>query len=172
MSPLRRLIAAVAMTLAAFSARADFNDGVVAYLMGDYQTAYNTMRALAETADHGYAQYYVGMMYLNGQGVTQSYEDAGQWFLKAAEHSIPQAQYKLGLLYSNGQGLPRDYERAYAWYKAGAAHNHPRSVEALDDARTRLSAAELVEAEKLATKFASEYGPKEDAGQPVQIKNE
>ena len=169
---MRKLIGLVVLSIAAVSARADFNDGVVAYSMGEYQTAYNTMRSLAETADHGYAQYYVGMMYLNGQGVEQSFEDAGAWFLKAAEHSIPQAQFKLGQLYFNGQGLPRDYERAYAWYRAGAAHKHTRSLEALTEAKSRLSAEELREAEKLAEQLVRDYGPKVDAGEAVEIKPE
>ncbi len=154
------------------AARADFNDGVIAYTMGEYQTAYNTMRSLAETADHAYAQYYLGMMYLNGQGVVQSYEDAGTWFRKAAEHSIPQAQYKLATLYFNGQGVPRDYEYAYAWYSAGVAHKHAKSIAAIADARARLSAEELVEAEKLSQKFIRDYGPKENAGEAVEIKPE
>ncbi|MDZ7736346.1 MAG: hypothetical protein U5P41_09760 [Gammaproteobacteria bacterium] len=50
---------------------ADFNSGVVAYLMGEYDKAFATMQSLSETADHGYAQYYLGMMYLKGQGARQ-----------------------------------------------------------------------------------------------------
>jgi len=153
-------------------ARADFNDGVIAYTMGEYQTAYNTMRSLAETTDHAYAQYYLGMMYLNGQGVEQSYEDASTWFRKAAEHGIPQAQYKLATLYFNGQGVPRDFEYAYAWYSAGAAHQHQKSLEAIADARAKLSPEELKEAEKLSEKFIRDYGPKEGADKPVEIKAE
>ncbi len=56
---------------------ADFNGAVIAYLMGDYDKAYTTMRARAESTNHSYAQYYIGMMYLNGQGVKQDYEEAG-----------------------------------------------------------------------------------------------
>ena len=36
---------------------ADFNDGAVAYSMGDYQTAYRTMQALAVGSEDEYAQY-------------------------------------------------------------------------------------------------------------------
>lgn len=169
-SRFRKFLAAACIALAfAPVAHADFNDGVVAYLMGDYQTAYNTMRSLGETADHAYAQYYVGMMYLNGQGVTQSYEDAATWFRKAAEHGISQAQHKLATLYSSGQGLPRDYEYAYAWYAAAAAQNHVKSQEALPEAKAKLSAEELREADKLAEKFIREYAPKEEAEGPREV---
>ena len=61
------------------------------------------MQSLAETSDHGFAQYYMGMMYLKGQGVDQDYEAASNWFRKASEKNIPQAQYKLGDLYFKGR---------------------------------------------------------------------
>ena len=114
---------------------ADFNEGVVAYLMGDYNKAYSTMRGLAESTGHSYAQYYIGMMYLNGQGVEQDYEQAGHWFRLASEQAIPQAQYKLATLYLNGQGLPRDYEFAYSWFSVASSHNHKRSIAAAEELR-------------------------------------
>ena len=160
------------LSLLAAPARADFNDGVVAYLMGDYDKAYATMRSLADTADHAYAQYYLGMMYLQGQGVTQSYEEAANWFMKSAKHGIPQAQYHLGDLYMKGQGLPRDFEYAFAWFSAGAAQQHQKSMQALAQARRQLSPEELQEAGKLAAKFVEQYGPKPGAEKPQTIKNE
>ena len=33
------------------TAHADFNEGVVTYLMGDYDKAFTTMQSLAETSD-------------------------------------------------------------------------------------------------------------------------
>ena len=162
----------ICLAILATPARADFNDGVVAYLMGDYDKAYATMRSLADTADHAYAQYYLGMMYLQGQGVTQSYEEAANWFMKSAEHGIPQAQYHLGDLYMKGQGLPRDYEYAYAWFSAGAAQKHQKSVEAVELARKQLSPEELQQADKLAAKYIEQYGPKPDADKPKNIQNQ
>lgn len=158
---------------ASLPVRADFNDGVVAYLMGQYDTAYATMRSLAESSNHAYAQYYVGMMHLNGQGVAQDYEEAASWFRKAAEQSISQAQYKLGNLYLNGQGLPRDYEFAYSWFRVAAIHGHRKSIDALPGAREKLSEDELKEADKLSQEFIKKYGPKEgEAGKPREISKE
>lgn len=172
---MKKFIAVILLSLSFIRlAYADFNDGVMAYLMGQYETAYNTMRSLAETADHAYAQYYVGMMYLNGQGVEQSYEEAGKWFRKAAEHGIPQAQYKLGYLYSKGQGLPKDLEYAYAWYRVGATRNHQKSINSIAEVKTQLTDEELNEAEKLSLDLIQQYGPKEDeeAGTPKMIEKE
>ncbi len=154
--------------------RADFNDGVVAYLMGDYDKAFSTMQSLAETSDHGFAQYYLGMMYLKGQGVEQDYKNASKWFRKASEKNIPQAQYKLGDLYYKGRGVPKDYEFAYVWFSVGASHQHQLSQSAINKAKDKLSAEELTEADKLIATYVEKYGPKEDVdpSQPIQLENE
>lgn len=148
-------------------ALADFNDGVYAYSRGDYDRAYNTMRSLAETSDHGLAQYYLAMMYLRGEGVELSYEEAAKWFRRSAEQRIKQAQYRLGELYMKGRGVPKDYEYAYAWYRLGAEHKHKKSINALAAARENLSAEELEEAEKLSRKLIKQFGPlPEQEGKP------
>ena len=152
---------------------ADFSDGVIAYSMGEYKQAYNTMRSLAETSDHGLAQYYVAMMYLKGNGVGQSYEEAAKWFRKSAEQRIKQAQYRLGELYMSGRGVPKDYEYAYAWYRVGAEHQHKKAMGSLAQAKANLSAEELEEAEKLSRKFIRQFGPLSEQEQKAQtIDNE
>ena len=161
-------------TLITSPARADFNDGVVSYLMGDYDKAFTTMQSLAETSDHGFAQYYIGMMYMKGQGVEQDYKNASKWFRKASEQNIPQAQYKLGDLYFKGRGVPKDYEYAYVWFNVGASHEHQLSMNAIKKAKAKLSEEELSEADKLIAKYVKKYGPKEDVdpSQPIKIDNE
>src|SRR3970282_1293199 len=162
------------MLLGINTARADFNDGVVAYLMGDYEKAYNTMVSLAKTDEKdGLAQYYLGMMYLKGQGVAQDYEEAGEWFRKSSENRLPQAQYKLANLYTEGKGVPKDYEFAFLWYSTGAAHNHALSKKAVENAKARLSGSELKEAQKLLTEFIEKYGPQpEEPAKTTQLPDE
>lgn len=162
------------ITLFTTTARADFNDGVVAYMMGDYEKAFTTMQSLAETSDHGYAQYYLGMMYMKGQGVEQDYKSASEWFRKASEKSIPQAQYKLGDLYFKGRGVPKDYEFAYVWFSVGASFKHKLSMASVDKAKEKLSEEELTEANKLIATYIEKYGPKKevDPNQPIKIDNE
>tara|TARA_B100000953_G_scaffold298649_1_gene296019 strand:- start:1854 stop:2375 length:522 start_codon:yes stop_codon:yes gene_type:complete len=154
--------------------RADFNDGVVAYLMADYEKAFTTMQSLAETSDHGFAQYYMGMMYLKGQGVDQDYEAASNWFRKASEKNIPQAQYKLGDLYFKGRGVPKDYEYAYIWYSVGASHKHELSEKSVKKAKNKLSDEELKEADKVIVTYIKKYGPEKDIDptKPIKIENE
>ena len=161
--PVKKLPAVIFLSCFwALPALADFVDGVFAYNRGEYEQAYNTMRSLAETSDHGLAQYYLAMMYLRGQGAGQSYEEAAKWFRKAAQQRIKQAQFRLAELYMSGRGVPRDYEYAYAWYRTGAEHQHRKSIDALPTARENLTAGELEEAEKLARKFIRQYGPREE----------
>jgi TPR repeat protein len=50
------------------------------------------------------AQFNLGLMYYNGQGVTQDYSQAADWYRKAAAQGNAAAQYNLGLMYYNGQG--------------------------------------------------------------------
>ncbi len=153
-------------------AQADFNDGVVAYLTGDYDTAFNTMMSLADTTDDAMAQYWLGTMYLKGQGVDQDYEKASKWLRRASEQSIPNAQYKLARLYAEGNGVPQDSEFAYIWYSVGAAHEHTKSVNAISDARAQLSEDELNAAEKMIPEYVEKYGPKPEEDKNVGGKTE
>ena len=64
---------------AAAPAVSQFDQGVAAYGRADYATAYRLWRPLA---DQGLAnaQYNLGLMYANGQGVAQDYVQAHNWF--------------------------------------------------------------------------------------------
>jgi len=159
---MKRTFFAIILLMSTQIARADFNDGVVAYLMGDYETAYNTMISLAKTSEDGLSQYYLGVMYMKGQGVEQNYEEASKWLREAAEKGLAHAQYKLADLYTQGQGVPQDYEYAYIWYSVGAAHKHQLSLNAVEGVKTKLSPEEKTEADKVITDYIEKYGPKEE----------
>ena len=66
----------------AFSA--DFQKGVTAAQSGDYATALRELTPLAKQGDAD-AQYNLGLMYRNGQGVPQDYKTAVKWYRLAAE---------------------------------------------------------------------------------------
>ncbi len=76
----------------------DFRKGLDAYNGGDYATALRTWRPLAE-AGNARAQYNLGLMYDNGQGVTQDYPEAVRWYRLAAARGHPSAQFNLGVIY-------------------------------------------------------------------------
>ena len=147
--------------------RADFNDGVVALMMGNYDLALQTFVPLAETSDHAFAQYFLGRMHAGGQGVERNAEAAAGWYRKAAEKGVADAQVRHAELYENGQGVPPDMEYAYGWYSVAAHLGNPKGHEGLERTNGRLSAGERVEAEKLARRFIEAYGtvPKSTARQ-------
>ncbi|EMS2178467.1 tetratricopeptide repeat protein [Neisseria gonorrhoeae] len=61
------------------------------------------------------AQFNLGVMYENGQGVGQDYVQAVQWYRKASEQGDAQAQYNLGLMYYDGRGVRQDLALAQQW---------------------------------------------------------
>ena len=119
---LRAWIAAFGLALypSAPPVSADQNDDAWAAVhAGDYATAINILKPLAEQGDAG-AQNSLGAMYANGQGVPQDYAVAVKWCRKAAEQGFAKAQHNLGILYTEGQGVPQDYAEALKWYHKAA----------------------------------------------------
>ena len=148
------LFLAVALT-PVVAVSGSFEDARDAYNSGDYATAERLWRPLAEQGDAD-AQFYLGVMYENGQGVPQNYAEALKWHQLAAEQGNAGAQYNLGLMYSSGQqGVPQDFLRAHIWFNlAGsrlpAGADRDKAVEGRDFAATQMPAAQVAEAQKLA----------------------
>ncbi len=82
-------------------------------------TALREWRPLAEQGN-AKAQYNLGVMYDNGQGVPQDYAKAVEWYRKAAEQGYADAQYNLGHMYDKGEGVTQDYAKAMGWYRKAA----------------------------------------------------
>jgi len=81
-------------------------------------------KAKAGDAD---AQFSLGWLYDQGQGVTQDYAQAAAWYRKAAEQGDASAQFNLGSLYRQGRGVPQDYAQATAWYRRAAEQGLARA---------------------------------------------
>jgi TPR repeat protein/uncharacterized RDD family membrane protein YckC len=63
------------------------------------------------------AQYNLGIMYLNGFGVTKNETTAAQWFNESANRGYIQAQYSLGIMYLNGFGVTKNETTAAHWFQ-------------------------------------------------------
>ncbi len=88
----RCVLFAIAVSFAAvFSATAPawagFDEGVAAYERGDYVTALHEFRPLAEQG-LAVAQFALGAMYAEGQGVPQDYAAAVKWYRLAADLDV------------------------------------------------------------------------------------
>ena len=65
-----------------------FEDGADAYRAGDYATALRLWRPLAD-AGNANAQFRLGYMYHDGQGVPQDYAAAAAWYRPAGSYPSP-----------------------------------------------------------------------------------
>ena len=90
--------------------RARLGFTVVAVLLVFAVTAFaadkgEALRGAAETGDAD-AQYNLGVMHYQGEGVAQDPKQAATWFCRAADQGHAQAQFALGLMYDKGYGVP------------------------------------------------------------------
>ena len=102
---------------------ADFDKGVAAYKAGDYATALAEWKPVAEQGYAG-AQYNLGVMHANGDGVIEDDKEAAKLFRLAAEQGHTSSQYNLGLMYYSGQGVIQDNVYAHMWWNIAAANGH------------------------------------------------
>ena len=102
-----------------------------AYNRGDYATALREWRPLAEQGNMT-AQSFIGMMYLNGNGVPQDYAEAAKWSRRAAVQEDIPAMYNLGVMYARGQGVTQDNVMAHMWLNLAASKGNEGAVESRD----------------------------------------
>ncbi|AXI45099.1 sel1 repeat family protein [Sulfitobacter sp. SK012] len=104
----------------------DFQKGLDAARSGDFETALQELRPLAE---QGYppAQYNIGVLYYDGNGVPQDFAEAEKWLRLAAEQGYVSAQYNLGLMYDKGDGVPQDIAEAVKWLRLAAEQGNAES---------------------------------------------
>src|SRR5258705_102442 len=85
----------VALAIVAQAAAQTFEDGQTAHDRRDFSTALEIWKSLAERGDSA-AQYSIGAMYTNGEGVAQSYSEALKWFRLSASQGYVKADTALG----------------------------------------------------------------------------
>ena len=107
----------------------------------------------AAAQGHAAAQYNLGVMYGNGWGVPQDYEEAMRWYLKAADQGYAAAQYDLGIIYDNGLGVTQDYVQAHTWYNIAAARGLKIGRKSRDLLAKTMSPEQIAEAQKLAREW-------------------
>jgi hypothetical protein len=122
---MRRILAGVVLSLMLTGAAAagPLAEGKAAYDRGDYATALRLMRPLAE------------------QGLAE-------------------AQSDLGVMYAKGEGVPQDYVQAHMWFNLAAsrfsaaeAEKREWAVENRDLAASRMTPAQIAEAQRLAREW-------------------
>ncbi|WP_447971615.1 tetratricopeptide repeat protein [Nitrospira sp. M1] len=98
---------------------ADIEAGNRAYYRGDYKTALEEFRPLAEAGNMA-AQSILGGMYYKGEGIPKDLVQAKQWFHLAANQGNAYAQEYLSRIYYFGEGVPKDLVQAVKWLRLAA----------------------------------------------------
>ena len=127
----------------------DFNKGLKAAQSGDFATALKEWKPLAEQGN-AVAQYNLGVMYRNGEGVTQDYAEAVKWLRKAAEQGDEEAQNNLGWMYEKGNGVLQDRIAAHMWLNIATANGNKNAGENRDFTAGKLTAEQLEKANERA----------------------
>jgi len=106
---------------------ADFEKGIDAAILGDFQTALPIFFTLAQQG-HADAQHVLGKAYFNGDGVLEvSSKSAVKWYTKAAEQGHDKAQMDLAMMYDYGMGVQENNETAVSWYTKSADQGNAKA---------------------------------------------
>jgi len=142
-------LAALLLAAGAPPSRADFAEGLAALDAGDFETALQAWRPLAEAGD-AEAQVALAGLYRDGLGLPADLVQAVRWYRRAAEQGDAVAQLNLGDLYARGAGLPRDLVQAHLWLSLAAAQGRRWAETRRQEIATAMTVAELAEAKRLA----------------------
>ena len=128
-------------------------DGQAAYQRGDYASAARLLPPIA-AAGNPSAQATLGMMYNQGAGVVQDFQQAMKWWKLAAAQGNALSQINLGLRYS----VTQDFVRAGMWLNVAGAQGFPRADEFWAAIAVRMTKDQIAQAQSLARKcIASHY---------------
>ena len=94
----------------------------------------NSFQTLIDNANKGdpNAQYKLGIMYEEGKGVAQDYQEALKWYTNASEQGHAGAQFNLGYMYLVGKGIPQVHNKEAAkWFIKAAEQGHAEAQQKL-----------------------------------------
>jgi hypothetical protein len=106
-------------------------------------------RKLADQGDSE-AQFVLGTLYRNGDGVLQDDSKAIEWFQRAADQGHPLALRALGSAYWGGRGVEQNYARAYFWYELALAMGDQESKSKLEGLATQMTQRQVTDARQQA----------------------
>jgi len=109
-------------------------------------------RRLANDGDAS-AQYNLGVMYADGEGVPQDDKEAVKWYRMAADQGNATAQNNLALIYARGNGVPQDYREAYAWLSVAKANGQELAEKNLGIIKKKMTKEQIAEAQSLSTEI-------------------
>lgn len=103
---------------------------------------------LAAEQGNAAAQANLGDLFEFGDGI-KSNKAAAYYYRQAAKQGYRDAQLDLARLYEQGKGLPPDAVQAWLWYSLAARQGDASAIPGRDRVSTRMSPAQIAEAERL-----------------------
>src|SRR4051812_44493118 len=100
------------------------------YARGDLDNAWFGFWTLARAGSPA-AQFNLGQLYRQGQGIPADLSQARYWYAAAAAQGYAYAQYNLGTMYEFGHGATADPVEATRWYRRAATQDLPEAQRAL-----------------------------------------
>ena len=101
------------------------------------------------------AQYRLGRLYIEGQGVAPSEKRGMLWIKRAAEGGLAIAQNDMGVMYAEGAIVRKDWVQAAKWLILSGEKNDygPAQTYWKDNIRDNISAEDLKKARELVDKW-------------------
>lgn len=132
----------------------DYDKGLAAAQAGDFVTAIEEWRPLAEQGIAA-AQHNLGRMYDNGDGVPRDYAEAVKWYRLAAEQRYALSQTHLGSMYMFGKGVIQDDVIAHMWLNIGGANGNVLGSKGRGIIEGHMTLEQIAEAQALARRCMS-----------------
>lgn len=121
------LIAGLFAVTTTVHAQKTFEQGLDAYLKGDYAKALELWEPAAESGDP-VAAFNIGVLYAQGLGVEADPDESVRWYRQSALAGYSNAQFNLGAAYYNGEGTELNVGQAIAWWEKAAQQDHPEAL--------------------------------------------
>jgi hypothetical protein len=154
---MKRLATLILLSLS-LAAHAGIDEGVQAYISGDYTKAMAEFKPLAEKGDVN-AQYYMGFLYHHGYGVKRDEVEASKWFGMGAQQGEWQSQYYMGVINEKGVGVKQDLPAAHMWLSLAATNpgttfrDSLHTKEAIGKLEHKMSPEQIAQAKEMARNF-------------------
>ncbi|ASG02748.1 MULTISPECIES: tetratricopeptide repeat protein [Gammaproteobacteria] len=85
------------------------------YSLQQYEDAFTYFKLAAEN-DENKAQFYLGLMYYRGDGISKDLKKSAHWFLQSAKKGNKDAQFYIGQMYELGEGVLQNDKYSLHWF--------------------------------------------------------
>ena len=99
------------------------------------------------------AQFSLGFMYRDGDGVPKDEAEAVKWFRKAADQGLANAQLNLGFMYYSGNNVVKDENEAYKWFLLAGAQGNEQAKKNISIIERDMTPAQRAEGQRLAREW-------------------